>query len=718
MTKLRHSSFVIDWSFVLRHSLFSTIVLLLALCFPTAAFATPKTQIRLLLSAESARPGDIIWAGLQMDMPKGWHTYWRNGGDAGQATEIKWTLPLGVTAGEINWPIPDKEIDTIGDTSLVTYIYTNQVVLLVPLTLDKSLRPGPLTIAASAKWMECSDICVMAANDASATLAIGEAAKPSPDATVIANWRNKLPGVDVLSVAAAYWASDPPKDNARGLIIELKATAASADFYPYAHTNFEVEGMTDTLRGPAGTIRLHKIVKKSEGDWPKQVDGIVVGRVSSAGRIGLKEHLTIQAPAAATVPPAGAPLATGFLITKLLLAFVGGLILNVMPCVLPVIALKVLGFVNQSKEEPRRVRQLGAVYGLGVLVSFLALAGLAIGAQLAGGVANWGDVFRNPQFQIIITILMTLIALNLFGVFEITFSGKALGAASELSAKPGFPGAFFNGVLATLLATPCTAPFLGGALAFAFTQSPLVTVLVFLAAGLGLAFPFVVLCWNPRLLKLLPTPGAWMEKFKNAMGFPMLATAVWLMWVSSSREDDALWLGLFLVVLALVAWIWGQFVQRGARRRALAAVICLLLLGVDYGVILEGRLQWRSPPQTKMAGIDWKAWSAEAVEEARRAGHPVLVDFTARSCLTCKLNLASSLEIDRTRAKLKQIGAVAFKADYTQEDPVIGQELRRFNTSGVPLVLVYSKDPGREPQVLPTFLTPAIVLNALDQAAK
>jgi thiol:disulfide interchange protein DsbD len=313
---------------------------------------------------------------------------------------------------------------------------------------------------------------------------------------------------------------------------------------------------------------------------------------------------------------------------------------------------------------------------------------------------------------------MTLIALNLFGVFEITLSGKALGAASELSARPGFPGAFFNGVLATLLATPCTAPFLGVALAFAFTQSPLVTVLVFLAVGLGLAFPFVLLCWNPALLKLMPKLGAWMEKFKNAMGFPMLATAVWLMWVSSSREDDELWLGLFLVVLALAAWIWGQFVQRGARRRALAAVICLLLLGADYWYVLEARLQWRSPPQSKMAGIDWKTWSTQAVGEARRAGHPVLVDFTAKSCLTCKLNLASSIEIDRTRAKLRQIGAVAFKADYTQQDPVIAQELRRFNTSGVPLVLVFSKDVAKPPQVLPTFLTPAIVLEALDQAAK
>jgi thiol:disulfide interchange protein DsbD len=220
------------------------------------------------------------------------------------------------------------------------------------------------------------------------------------------------------------------------------------------------------------------------------------------------------------------------------------------------------------------------------------------------------------------------------------------------------------------------------------------------------------------LLKLLPKPGAWMEKFKNAMGFPMLATAIWLMWVCSSREDDELWLGLFLVVLALAAWIWGQFVQRGARHRALAAVICLLFVGADYGVILEGQIQWRSPPQNKQTGIDWKVWSPEAVEAARRAGHPVLVDFTAKSCLTCKLNLASSLEIDRTRAKLKQIGAVTFKADYTTEDPAIGQELRRFNTSGVPLVLIYSKDLSQPPQVLPTFLTPSIVLNALDQAAK
>lgn len=694
-------------------------ILLLALCVSVPAFAGAKTQIHLLLSADTARPGDTVWAGLQMDMPPGWHTYWLNGGDAGLPTDIKWTLPKGITAGDIHWPLPVKEIDTAGDTSLITYIYTNQTVLLVPLTLDKSLAPGPVSLTASSKWMECSDICVMAGNDASATLTIGGENKPSADATTIDHWRNRVPQSNPTAAAVAYWASEPPKDGARGLVIEWKTNAAPADFYPFANTNFEVQGATEMQTGASGAIRLRKTIKKGDGDWPKQIDGILVGHAGAPDSFGMEAHLPIQATAPTAAAAKGVPTApTASIIPMLLLAFLGGLILNVMPCVLPVIALKILGFVSQSNEEPKRVRQLGAVYGLGVLVSFLVLACLAIAAQHAGGVANWGDAFRNSKFQILITILMTLIALNLFGVFEITLSGKALGAASELSAKPGFPGAFFNGVLATLLATPCTAPFLGIALAFAFTQPALVTILVFLAAGLGLAFPFVAICWNPRLLKLLPKPGLWMERFKVAMGFPMLATAVWLLWVSSTKEDDELWLGLFLVILALAAWIWGQFVQRGRTKRALAAIIALTFIGVDYGAILEGQLQWRTPPESKKTGIDWKVWSPEAVEAARQAGHPVLVDFTAKSCLTCKLNLASSLEIDRTRAKLKEMDTVAFKADDTLDDPVIARTLRQFNASGVPLVLVYSKDLSKDPQVLPTFLTPAIVLDALDKAAK
>jgi thiol:disulfide interchange protein DsbD len=696
-------------------------VLFLTLSLAASASAGVKTQIRLLLSAESARPGDTIWAGVQLDMPAGWHTYWTNGGDAGQATTLQWTLPAGVKAGEMNWPLPAKQVETAGDTSLVTYVYTNRVIFPVRLTVDKTVAPGPLQITVTAKWMECADICVFGGGEATATLNIGDSIKPSAAASTIDEWRNKVPQPDTASAATAYWETLPLKDNSRSLVIAWRTNGSPVDFLPYASTNFDIDGKTAILVAdfvqPATAIR--KIVKKNGDDWPNEIDGVLVGKIGTPEAFGIEEHLKIQASApAGAAPPSTTTKPAGALMPMLFLAFLGGLILNIMPCVLPVIALKVLGFVNQSKEEPRRVRRLGGVYGLGVLTSFLVLAGLAIGAQRAGGVANWGDAFRNSQFQIIITTLMMLIALNLFGVFEITLSGKALGAASELSGRSGFSGAFMNGVLATILATPCTAPFLGVALAFAFSQPPIVIIAVFLAAGAGLAFPFVAICWNPTLLKLLPKPGAWMEKFKNAMGFPMLATAVWLMWVSSSREDDELWLGLFLVVLALAAWIWGTFVQRGTRGRAVAIVICLLVVGTDYGAILEGQLQWRSPPESKSAGIDWKTWSADAVEEARKAGHPVLVDFTAKSCLTCKLNLASSIDIDRTRAELKKINAVALKADYTLEDPVIGRELHKFGTSGVPLVLVYSPDVSKDPQVLPTFLTPTIVNEALDKAAK
>jgi thiol:disulfide interchange protein DsbD len=344
---------------------------------------------------------------------------------------------------------------------------------------------------------------------------------------------------------------------------------------------------------------------------------------------------------------------------------------------------------------------------MGVLVSFLVLAGLAISVQAAGGLANWGDLFRHPKVQMALTVLVTLIALNLFGVFEITLSSRATGAASDLAARQGFAGAFFNGVLATVLATPCTGPFLGAALAFALAQSPVVIILFFLTAGVGFAFPFVLLCAQPRWLGFVPKPGAWMEKFKIAMGFPMLATAFWLMWLSASDEGALLWTGLFLVVLALAAWIWGEFVQRAIHRKGWAVAICVLLLAFDYTFVLQGH----------SSKIEWRPWSPQAVQEAQKAGHPVLVDFTAKSCLTCQLNKASSLEVDSTRAKLKQVGAVALVGDYTREDPAIGEVLRHYERSGVPLVLVYSKDPAKPPLVLPVILTPSIVQTALEKSA-
>ena len=667
--------------------------------------AAPKTQVQLLLSAASARAGETVWAGLKMDMAPSWHTYWRNGGDAGEPTKITWDLPAGVTAGAMHWPVPQKLVEQIGDTALVTYVYTGETVLLVPLTLGKDLPAGVLHLKASAHWMECSELCVMASKDLSADLTIGSESKPSSDAPLLQQWLEKVPPAAPPEIATASWEPGPIPTNGRPVTIAWRTNLAPADFYPYANTNFDVVGVTETLPTQDSTIRLRKIVKTNENAWPDHLTGILVGKIDSGHPVGEEVDLAIRAAAPAAAPPAAS---AGTLALMLGFAFLGGLILNVMPCVLPVIALKILSFVKQAGEHPARVRNMGFIYGFGVLVSFLVLAGLAIGAQRAGGVANWGDSFRIPQVQMALTILVTLISLNLFGVFEVTLSARATGAAGELASRSGYSGAFFNGVLATMLATPCTAPFLGAALAFAFSQPPHIIILVFVAVGVGFAFPFVLLCFQPRWLKLLPKPGVWMERFKTALGFPMLGTAVWLMWLSANGGNDVLWLGLFLVVLALAAWIWGEFVQRALRGKAVAAVLSLALVGADAGLLLQSR------PDKE--GIPWQAWSPQAVEAAQREGHPVLVDFTAKSCLTCQVNKWSSLEIPRTRNKLAEIGAVALVGDYTREDPAISAELARYHRDGVPLVLVYSKDLSKAPEVLPVILTPATVADALDKA--
>jgi thiol:disulfide interchange protein DsbD len=316
--------------------------------------------------------------------------------------------------------------------------------------------------------------------------------------------------------------------------------------------------------------------------------------------------------------------------------------------------------------------------------------------------------FQNPQFLVGMTVLVTLVALNLFGLFEVTLAGGAMQAAGELAGKEGNAGSFFNGVLATALATPCTAPFLGVALGFAFAQPAPIVALMFATVGLGLAAPYVVLSWNPGWLKFLPKPGAWMEKFKVAMGFPMLATAVWLLWLTTSHfgRDGVLWIGIFLATVAMAAWIWGEFVQRGGKGQGLASAASALVLAGGYFYALEGQLNWRSPARSAkssqavlahMSGIQWRPWSAKAVEEARAAGHPVFVDFTADWCVTCQLNKKTSIEIPSVQEKLKEIDAVCLLGDYTNEDPAITEELKRFERAGVPLVLAYPADVAKPP---------------------
>jgi thiol:disulfide interchange protein DsbD len=697
------------------------------------------TKAQLLLSDVAARPGQTVWAGVRLEMGEGWHTYWRNPGEAGKSTTIEWVLPKGVTAGQVLWPAPEVHVSG----GITTFVYHRETILLTPLNLTDQVPAGDFHVRAKINWLECKEVCVPGSAEVQARLTVSAAPGPSAHGPLLELWRRRIPLTNPKLEATATWEG-PADTNQRFLIIEgvCHDGFAPSDFLPYESASFEVNPTVEPLPAAPGKFRLRKEVKRLEQGFPGRLAGIVLepgkeGKAPVAFEVELKPREPRSSPSSDTGGAglsglrAGGDSARGLalLLGMLGLAFLGGLILNIMPCVLPVIALKILGFVRQSKEAPEQVRKLGLVYCAGVLASFISLAVIVITVRQTGGSVTWGIQMQNPHFRLGLLLVVILVALNLLGVFEVTLGSRVIGAAAAKAPREGLAGAFFNGVLATALATPCTAPFLTVALGFAFTQPAGVILLMFVTTAAGLATPYFLLSWQPGWLRFLPKPGPWMAHFKTVMAFPMLATGVWLfdLTAPSFGEGGPLWLGLFLVVLALVAWIWGQFVQQAVTRRGLARAISLGLLAVSYFWVLEGQLHWRSPspgsrPLEILKGapdsIPWQRWSAEAVDAARAAGHPVLVDFTAKWCLTCKSNKKLALETQSVRARLKQVGAVAFLADNTDLDPAIATELKRYGRAGVPLVLVFPADRRQPATVLPALLTPGIVLAALDKATQ
>lgn len=708
----------------------TTLVATLLFCLNVPAADKAHTKAELLLSAEAARPGDTVMAAVRLRSEPKWHTYWKNPGESGMATDIKWQLPVGVKAGDIRWPAPER----LEAEGLTTFILHDEVMLLIPLQLAADLKPGPLELKAKVSWLECEQLCIPGDATVSATLNIANEARPSSSAALIVAAEKQLPSTEWTFGSPGSWEAEST-NNTRNLLIawNTKGAGADYDFIPYASDDFETGLKVERLRSADQPLRvtLRTQLKKSSANWPDKIGGLIVEK-SGGRRTAYEVFLTPNSAAAAPGPamPSAKPAkpfpAPGVLLAQLLAALVGGMLLNLMPCVLPILSLKVLTLVRQGGQEASVARRHSLFYLLGVVVSFWAVAALVI----AGKLTSYGGQFQDVRFVVLITAMMTLIALNLFGVFEFTLPGGAINSASELASREGNSGAFFNGMLAVVLGASCVGPVMASAVGWAFTQSAAVILLIFTSLGIGLALPFVLLTFVPALRKFFPKPGAWMEKFKIALGFPMLGMAVWsfsIVIVHHGRRG-ALWLGVFLVALGLAAWVYGEFIQRGSKRRGLAWLVVLAAIGGGYGYALEYQLDWRHPAplavlqpsgtNAKADEIPWQPWSAEAVAQARAAGRPVLVDFTADWCLICQGNKASSIEIKSVREKLKAINAVTLIGDYTLKQPEITAELNRFDRAGVPLVLVYPKDASKPPQVLPAVLTPSIMLEALDAAAK
>jgi len=663
-------------------------------------------KAQLLADTDAIVPGKAFTAGLLLHMEPHWHTYWKFSGDAGLPTEIKWTLPPGWKVGEIQWPIPLKLMDP-GD--IQTYGYENEVMLLQEITPPASVGNSPVKVTAEANWLVCERLCI----PGSATLPIDLpiASKNSPaNEEIFSRYRRSLP---------QNWPnSNIAKASTTRSGSELRLTVESnvlsnypvAEFFPLPEGNLVV-GHPQTERG-AGKITFRVPIETQD---PKlsSLDGLIVfGQdATGAGRNAWSLGFNVAVSARDLTAPTNTDL-----LKFLLFGFLGGFILNLMPCVLPVISLKIFGFIQHAGQDRRRILRSGLAFIAGIFAWFVGLALLLIVLKSIGREITWAFQFTNPWFVLIMSAVVLVFALNLFGIFEISLPQSANRGLLGWTAREGDAGSFFQGVFATVLATPCTAPFLGTALGFAFTQSGWLILVMFLAIAAGMSSPYLLLSAQPAWLRLLPKPGAWMERVKQLMGFLLLATLLFLLWVIGAERgvDAIIWTSCLLLALSLACWMKGSLLVPTASRTTrfvVLALVLLLLLGSSW--YFGAKFQDTKLPSasTPLAG-DWQPFTPERLQSELAQGHTVFVDFTAAWCLTCKFNEATVLESSAVREAFQRRGIVKIKADWTNADPAITKILKQFGRPGVPMYVLYPA--GKEPVLFPELLTQGIILDKLE----
>jgi thiol:disulfide interchange protein len=676
-------------------------------------------KAELVADTSAVVPGKPFMVGLLLHMAPHWHTYWKFSGDAGLPTEIHWHLPPGWKAGEIQWPIPLKTNDP-GD--IQTYGYQDEVMLMQEITPARVINTPSVTLSADASWLVCERICIPGGATLQLALPISAASEPA-NTDLFARYRRLLPQAwPVADGAAASWSRA-----GSNLRLSVTSTALSShpsiDFFPLPPDRVVIGHPEIESRNKEEIV--FRIPLDSSAKNLRSMQGLVVfgqrpdGPDRSAWQLGENAAPAATAAPASVSAAAAAPMPRRGLLAFLFFGFVGGFILNLMPCVLPVISLKIFGFIKQAGQSRQKILRSGLAFTGGIFAWFIALALLLMSLKAAGREVTWGGFqFTNAYFVLALSAVVLVFALNLFGVFEITLPQSVTRSLLSTTERKDNLGSFFQGVFATVLATPCTAPFLGSALGFAFAQSAIVILAMFLAIAAGMSAPYLVLSAQPAWLRFLPKPGPWMVHVKQLMGFLLMATLLFLLYVLGAQRGlgGTIWAGCFLLVVAVVCWMAGAFfgpLSSPARRRvSLLLMLVLLIGGGVYFIGNKFRSAKIAPGETQLAG-DWQPFTPQRLQSELAQGHSVFVDFTAAWCLTCKFNEKTVLETAAVREAFQRRGIVKLKADWTNGDPVITKLLKQFGRPGVPLYVLY---PGKsvQPIVFPELLTQSIILDKLE----
>jgi thiol:disulfide interchange protein len=654
----------------------------------------------LVSLAPTIAPGGTLQVGLVLTLEEHWHVYWINAGDSGEPPKITWTLPPGITAGPMQFPIPTR----LPLGPLMDFGYEDSVAFPVLLTASKNIKPGPIRLDAQVNWLVCREVCI----PGKAHLGLNLTVVPGPTAPAqpvgaLGEALTLIP--KPLPPGMKFTALGGKQDFVFTLTTGERGT--DAEFYPFDQEQIanaadqRVESLPDGVR-----LRVARAPELTT--LPAQIHGVL--------KLDDERAYEVTAPVtpgelAAAPPGTRTPGATGDVttLTAIGLAFLGGIILNLMPCVFPVLFLKGLALVQSGNEERSRLRSHGLVYTLGILVSFWVIVAALLILRAGGNQEGWGFQLQSPTFIALLAAGLFFFSLSLAGQFELGLSLTSVGGG--LAQKQGYPGSFFTGVLATIVATPCTAPLMGAAIGFALAQSAGITFAVFTALALGLAAPYLLLSFNPAWTRLLPRPGAWMETLKQLTAVPLFATVIWLAWVyghlssaSGLGVDHVAKLLLCFLLIAIAGWALGRWPARWS-----SAIAAVVLIAIGLAIPLY---------QPKDTTLTWTPFSQQALDQARASGHPVFIDFTAAWCLSCQVNERLVLRSSDVQRQFADNKVTLLKADWTQYDPEITKQLASVGRSGVPTYVIYPGRPNSTAVVLPELLTKDIVLNALAKNLK